>query len=534
LSSEQGRPKRSSMIRESAIYSSLTLVSRIAGLARDVVITAKLGASATMAADAYNTMLTFPNLFRRIFAEGAFTAAFVPAYSRTLKGEGEEAADQLARDALASLAAMTVAFSIACIIAMPWLMMAINPGFVADQEKYSLAVLLTQISMMYLPCMAVAALLSGVLNARGRFIVSGAFPIILNIAMIATVLPAENAVQGAKYASVGVLVAGILQAGLVWWGARRAGARIRLVRPRLTPEVKGLIKLALPAAFAASATQINIFVSGILASYVHGGRSWLNMADRFYQLPLGLVGVAIGVALLPRLSQALQAKEHDEAQGAMDQALVLSMALTLPAAAALMSIPYFLIDGFFGRGLWSTADSRETAAILFHYGWGVAAFVLLRILQPAFYARQDTKAPMRFALLSVAVNIGLGVVLFRLIGVSGIAAATAVAAWLNVLQMVVTLARRGEYRPSARAWSKLVRVLAASAGMAAVLILANYYRPALEAIFGRKELAVAVVSLAGMIVYPVLLLALGGVTIAEVRGLVRRGQAAAPPADPLP
>jgi putative peptidoglycan lipid II flippase len=533
VSNDQGRPKRSSMIRESAIFSALTFVSRLAGLARDVVVTAKLGASATMAADAYNTMLTFPNLFRRIFAEGAFTAAFVPAYSRTLKGEGAESADQLATDALASLAAMTVGLSIVCILAMPWLMMAINPGFVGDKEKYSLAVLLTQISMMYLPCMAVAALLSGVLNARGRFIVSGAFPIVLNIAMIATVLPAQNAIQGAKYASVGVLVAGFLQAGLVWWGAHRTGARIRLVRPRLTPEVKALIKLALPAAFAASATQINIFVSGILASYVHGGRSWLNMADRFYQLPLGLVGVAIGVALLPRLSQALQAKEHDVAQGAMDQALVLSMALTLPAAAALMSIPFFLIDGFFGRGLWSTADSQQTAAILFHYGWGVAAFVLLRILQPAFYARQDTKAPMRFALLSVAVNIVLGVVLFQVIGVPGIAAATAFAAWVNVLQMVVTLARRGDYRPSAQAWSKLARVLAASVGMAAVLVIANFYRPQLQAALGSKEVAVVLVSLAGILVYPVLLLAFGGVTLGEIRGLVRR-RSATPPPEHLP
>lgn len=511
------------MIRESAIYSSLTLISRIAGLVRDIVITAKLGASATMAADAYNTMLTFPNLFRRIFAEGAFTAAFVPAYARTLKGEGEAVADQLATDALATLVAMTVGLSMICIAAMPWLMMAINPGFVGDKEKYSLAVLLTQVSMMYLPCMAIAALLSGVLNARGRFIVSGAFPILLNVAMIATVLPAHNAIQGAKYASVGVLVAGVAQAALVWWGVRRTGAHIRLVRPRLTPEVKALIRLALPAAFAASATQINIFVSGILASYVHGGRSWLNMADRFYQLPLGLVGVAIGVALLPRLSKALQAEEHEVAQGAMDQAIVLSMALTLPAAAALMAIPYFLIDGFFSRGQWAAYDSQQTARVLFHYGWGVAAFVLLRILQPAFYARQDTKAPMRFALLSVAVNIVLGVILFQIIGVAGIAAATAVAAWVNVTQMIVTLAKRGDYRPSAKAWGKLIRVLLASIGLAAALAAANHFRPALQAAVGGKEIAVLVVCLMGALIYPALLLALGGVTLAEVRSLVRRG-----------
>lgn len=515
----------------------MTLISRVAGLVRDLVITAKLGASQTVAADAYNTMLTFPNLFRRIFAEGAFTAVFVPSYSRTLKAEGEEAAARLATDVMATLAAMTVGLSLVCILAMPWLMMAINPGFVGDEEKYSLAVLLTQISMMYLPCMAIAALLSGVLNAHGKFLISGIFPIILNLVMVAVVLPAPDAVTGAKWASVGVLVAGVLQAGLVWWAVKRTGARLRVVRPTLTPEVKTLIKLALPAAFAASATQINIFVSGILASYVHGGRSWLNMADRFYQLPLGLVGVAIGVALLPRLSQALQAEDHADAQGAMDQAIVFSMALTLPAAAALMSIPFLLIDGFFTRGEWTTYDSQVTAQILFHYGWGVAAFVLLRILQPAFYARQDTKSPMRMALLSVAVNIVVGVALFQVMGVTGIAAATAIAAWVNVLQMVGVLARRGEYRPSTQAVSKLIRVLLASAGMAGLLLAANAFRPQIEAALGAKELAAIAVALSGMLVYPILLFALGGVTPAEAKAMLRRrrgaGPAQPPPQDPL-
>nr|WP_269717106.1 murein biosynthesis integral membrane protein MurJ [Caulobacter sp. NIBR2454] len=515
------------MIRSSMIYSGLTLVSRFMGLARDLVITARLGASATPAADVYNTMLSFPNLFRRIFAEGAFAAAFVPAYARTLKGQGEAEADRIASDALASLAAATILLTLAAQLAMPWLMYAINPGYADDPVKFKLAVTLTQISMPYLPCMAIGALLSGVLNARGRFIVSGAFPILLNIVMLAAVWPQTNPIAGAWASAWAVLAAGVLQAGVLWWGARKAGADIRLRWPRLTPEVKTLVALAIPGAIAASATQINIFISSIMASFVPGGRSWLAVADRLYQLPLGLVGVAVGVALLPRLSQAVQAGDAEEAQTATDQAIVFSLALTLPAAAALSAMPFFLIDALFTRGEFTLVDARATAAALLHYGWGVPAFVLARVLSPVFFARQDTKAPMRFALISVAVNIVLGLVLFQIIGIPGIAAATSFAAWLTVVQMIATLARRGDYRPSKRAVSKVIRVALASLLLGALLGLASHFRPLIEdplsiLPFGSKEIAILAVCMVGGALYPVLLFAFGGVTPAEAKAVLRR------------
>jgi len=448
------RRKAGGLLRSSAIFSGLTLISRFMGLARDLVITARLGASATVAADAYNTALAFPNLFRRIFAEGAFAAAFVPAYSRTLTGEGAETADKLASDALATLAAATLILTVAAQLAMPWLMYVINPGYAADPAKFKLAVVLTQISMPYLPCMAITALLSGVLNARDRFILSGGAPILLNLGMLIAVLPQHDSIRAAYAASWGIVGAGVAQAALLWWGARKSKANIVLRLPRLTPEIRALIGLAIPGAIAASATQINIFVSGVLASQVAGARSWLAVADRLYQLPLGLVGVAIGVALLPRLSQALQAGDHDDAQTATDQAIVYALALTLPAAAALTAMPFFLIDALFTRGEFNTIDAHATAAALFHYGWGVPAFVLTRVLSPVFFARQDTKGPMRFALISVAVNIVLGILLFRVIGFQGIAAATAVASWINVVQMVMALSRKGDYRPSKAAWGR--------------------------------------------------------------------------------
>ena len=515
-------PPRRGLMRSSAIFSSLTLVSRLMGFLRDLAVTAAMGASATVAADAWNTALAFPNLFRRIFAEGAFAAAFVPAYAQSLARDGEEKADTLAADAMATLAAATIAITVVAQLTMPWLMHLISPGFASNPTKFKLAVVLTQITMPYLPCMAIYAHLSGVLNARGRFIVAGAAPILLNVCTLAAVLPQSDPEKAAFAASWGALVAGVLQAGLLWWGVRRSGAKVLLRLPRLTPEIKALIGLAVPGAIAASATQINIFISGILASNVNGARSWLAVADRLYQLPLGLVGVAIGVALLPRLSTAVGAGDKREAQAATDEAITLALAFALPAAAALVAIPYFLIDALFTRGEFTQGDAIETSKALFHYGWGTPAFVLTRVLSPAFFARQDTKSPMRFALISVGVNIALGITLFRLVGFEGIAAATSIAAWLNVVQMYLALDRRGTYRMSAAAAARVGKVVLASATLGAILAAASALRGVYEPFLLRKEIALFVVVAVGTLAYAVLLLGVGAVRPADIRGALRR------------
>jgi putative peptidoglycan lipid II flippase len=325
-------------------------------------------------------------------------------------------------------------------------------------------------------------------------------------------------------------VAGVSQAALCWWGARKTGARIRLVKPKLSPEMKSLAKLALPAAFANSAVQINIFVSAILASQVAGMRAWLNVAERFYQLPLSLVGTAIGVALLPRLAQAFRRGDHDDVQAATDQGLVFALALSLPAAAALVAMPGYLVDGLFARGAFTHHDAAASALILLNYGWGLPAFVLVKILQPAFFARQDTKTPMRYSLISVGLNIGFGVLLFYTVGFQGTAMATSLATWVTVIQMGLRLRRDGAYSPSARAWSKMIRVTAASAGMGAVLAVASHFRPLIEAPFaglhlgplGAKEICVLMVCAVGGGLYPVLLFAFGGLTMTEVRTAFRR------------
>jgi putative peptidoglycan lipid II flippase len=302
---------------------------------------------------------------------------------------------------------------------------------------------------------------------------------------------------------------------------------VRWVWPTLNPEIRALIGKAVPGALSASAFQVNIFISGILASQVAGARMWLNVADRLYQLPVGMVGVAIGVALLPRLSRAVHTGDHDDASGAMDEAITFAMALTLPAAAAMLAMPHFMIDGLYTRDRFHEADALQTAAVLFQYGWGAPAFVLMQIINRSFYANQDTKTPMQVALIQVAANVGLGLLLFHFIGASGIAAATSAASWLSVVQMVVILKRRGLYALSGRAISRLTRILAASVLLGLVLALASRWlaahphRIALGPVH-YKELALAVVAGAALPLYGVLLFASGGVTPGELKGALKR------------
>jgi len=525
------RSARSGMIRSSMVYSGLTLVSRLMGFVRDLVITYYMGASATFVADAYTTAFAFPNLFRRIFAEGAFAAAFVPAYARSLEKDGEEVADVLAADAMAALLAMTVGLTIIAELAMPWIVAAYSPGFAATPGKTQLTITLTMITMPYLPCMAIYAHLAGVLNARNRFILSAAAPILLNIWTLLAVLPTHTPHAAAVAASWGVIAAGITQAGLLWWGVRKSGTNVNWRLPRFTPEIRQLIGLALPGAFAASVSQINVFVSQFLVSHVNGARTWLAVCDRLYLLPQGLVGVAIGVALLPRLSRSVHAGDEAGASAAMDEALTFSMALTLPAAAALLSMPFFLIDGLYTRGEFHSFDAHQTALALQQYGWGVPAFVLAPLVSRAFFARQDTRTPMNFAVVSVAVNVIFGFIFFHFFGVAGIAAATSLASWTNVLMMLVTLARRGAYRLSVKAISRLSRILLASGVLGVMLAGASYTRPAIQSLFawvhlgrgvGPKEISILMVSLAAGMIYPAILLTVGGISRAEVVGVLRR------------
>ena len=535
-----------SLVRNTLVQTGLTLVSRVMGFARDLVISAMLGAGPI--ADAFYAALRFPNLFRRFFAEGAFSQAFVPLYAKALAGDeaAHRDSDRIASEALSFLLALTAGVVIFAQIIMPWIYIGLFAGYRDQPSVFDFAVLLAQVTMPYLACMTLAALFSGVLNAKGRFALSAAAPTLLNACLLIAVAPflafgdvrdPETQRVAALAAAAAVTAAGFVQAGALWWGCARSSARLRLGWPKLTPDVKKLFALAIPGAIAGSGTQINIMVSQSLASLEPGAISYLYNADRLYQLPLGLIGVAVGLALLPRLARAAAANDDAQGRASLDEAVSLSMALTLPAAAALMVMPYFLMNGFWVRGAFTQEDARLTAQALLHFGWGVPAFVLIKVYAPAFFAREDTVRPMRFALAGVVVNIALGAGLFfglRAAGAEGfvgLAIATSVAAWLNAILLAATLIREGHYRPSAAAIGRLIRIGLATLIMAAALGAAALNQEAvIAALAGSKELAVAVAAGGGFLLYAVVALLVRAVRMSEIRGALKREKGPALPA----
>jgi putative peptidoglycan lipid II flippase len=522
------------ILRSTAMIGGLTLVSRILGFAREILIAWTIGAGAV--SDAYYTALQFPNLFRRVFAEGAFSQAFVPLFSRTTQQEGEAAASRVASETYSALFAATAALTIAAQLLMPAIMLVMQYGYVAreDWDIFWLSVFLTQITMPYLTAMSLAALFQGVLNTHSRFALAAAAPTILNVFLAAQALMFHGRPLVAVYAlAVAVMLAGVAQAAMLYWGCRRLGIRLQLMRPRATPAVRRVVAVAVPGAIAASAVQINITISQSLASLEEGAKSWLSFADRLYQLPLGLVGVALGVAILPALSRAVSSDDRASTQSTLDQALAIAMALTLPAAAALMAIPTLLSDALFTRGEFTASDAAMTGAALLHFGWGVPAFVLIKVLAPAFYARHDTVRPMRYAMVSVVINIVIGAGLFFLLrergvpGFPGLAIGTSAAAWINAGLLLFVLVRDDVYRPGAACIRRIVGALAASAAMVAVLLLAQAeYEFVRGLAFGAKEGAAAIITTLGALAYFAAAFVTGALRPSDLRALVRKRRVA--------
>ena len=515
-----------SLARNTLVQATLTLGSRILGFARDLFLAQRFGQGPLM--DAWVTALMVPNLFRRLFAEGAFAQAFVPVYGRVRMENGDEVAATVASEAMTFMLFAVGAFCVVAQIAMPWIMPLLLSAYQGQAEVLRLATIATQLTMPYLACMTAASLLSGVLNTGGRFALSAAVPALLNVCTIAPLMLVEDRETALLTASAAVTVAGVLQAGLLWWAARRLGVRIRVGLPRLSGTVKRVLVLAIPGSLAGGATQLNSLVSQVLSGSDPGARSVLYNADRLYQLPLGLVGVAIGLALVPRLTRAFVGGDEAGASKTLDDGVGLSMALTLPAAAALFVMPFFLIDATVTRGAFTSADAARTADVLRQFAWGVPAFVLAKVFTPPFFARQDMRRPMLFAMSAVALNVALGAGLFFGLeragydGVVGLAIATSVAGWLNVGLLVAALARRGIWRPSGALLGRLARIGGATAVMGLLLLACAWGYPVLADILWRKEIAVVVACLVGFAGYGAAALAVRAVTPAELKSVLRR------------
>ena len=499
---------------------SWTMLSRVLGLARDVIMAALLGAGPV--AQAFLIAFSLPNMFRRFFAEGAFNLAFVPMFAKKLEA-GEDAA-AFARDALSGLAAVLIVFTLVGQLAMPWLVFAMASGFVGD-ERFDLAVLFGRIAFPYILFISLTALLSGALNATGRFALAASAPILLNVVMIAALVVGSQAGGDVGMWLVwSVPVAGVAQLALVWWGAARAGLALRPRRPRLTPELRRLAVIAAPAVLAGGVVQINLLVGRQVGSFFDGAVAWLSYADRLYQLPLGVVGAAIGVVLLPDLSRRLSAGDASGGRDALNRAAEFTLALTLPAAVALMLIPGPIVSVLFQRGAFSTGDAAATALAVAIYGAGLPAFVLQKVISPAFYAREDTRSPFRYAVRAMLVNAAVAIGLAPLIGWTAAALGTTISAWIMLLELWRGARAMGDSaRPDDRLRRALPRIAAACAAMAAVLFAGRWLLAPWLAAPGLRYLALALLVAAGMASYGLAVLAVGGLRRADIRAALRRG-----------
>jgi len=496
-----------------------TLLSRIAGFARDIMIAAFLGAGPV--AEAFLIAFSLPNMFRRFFAEGAFNMAFVPMFSK--KVEAGEDAESFARDAFGGLASILIVLTLIAMVAMPWLVLAMASGFRGD-ERFDLAVSYGRIAFPYILFISLAALLSGALNAMGRFWIAAAAPVLLNILFVSAMLLAW--MLGWDFGLTlawTVPVAGVAQLALLWSAAGRAGLNFRPRMPRMTPELKRLAVIAAPAALAGGVVQVNLLVGRQVASFFDGAVAWLNYADRLYQLPLGVVGIAIGVVLLPDLSRRLRAGDDGGGQDAVNRAAEFALLLTLPAAVALIVIPAPLISVLFGRGAFGAADVAATAAALAIYGAGLPAFVLQKVLQPLFFAREDTKRPFYYALVAMIVNAGVAIGLMSVLGYLAAALATTLAAWAMVILLWIGSRNMGAAsRIDARLSSRLPRIALASGLMGLALWFGADALSETLITPGLRIPALLVLVVAGMVVYGLCAIGLGATRLRELSGAFKR------------
>ncbi|PHR63206.1 MAG: murein biosynthesis integral membrane protein MurJ [Robiginitomaculum sp.] len=510
------------LFRASAVVGGFTLLSRMLGFVREILFAAALG-SGPMAA-VFLVAFRFPNLFRRWFAEGAFNAAFLPIYAEKLEGEGEAEANRFAADTLSGLLLVLLVFVLIAELTMPWLMVALAPGFLEHPDLFAKAVLFTQITIPYILFMSVTAMLGGVLNAHHRFVAAAFAPVLLNVVFIAILLqPSNDAAQTALALSIGSFVSGGLQAAVVLAALRRSGIRLRLRRPRLNPDMKKLLRLGIPGAIAAGVVQINLVISQAIASMQDGAIAWLNYADRLYQLPLGVVGVAMGVALLPSLSRVVRSGDVQGALDAQNEALILAAAFTLPASIALYLLPDFFVEGLYMRGAFTAEDALAVANVLKVYAWGLPAFILIKVFAPGFFARQNTKTPMLIASFSIGMNIVLGVFLFFRIGYVGLAIATSLAGWVNGLMLGFVLWRQGSFVPDTKLMLRLVRITMAALAMGLVLAaIALPVRDAMSSLpFWYLLAAISIAGLGG-ILYGIFAILFRAINLRELRGVFRR------------
>jgi putative peptidoglycan lipid II flippase len=489
----------------------LTLLSRLTGFARDIMLAAVLGAGPI--ADAFFVAFRLPNHFRAIFAEGAFNAAFVPAYARIRQQGGADPSRLFADRVFTLLLASQVVLLAIALIFTPAVIALLAPGFAKDPASFALAVELTRITFPYLLLVSLVTLYGGILNALSRFAAAAAAPIFLNLAMMATLAVAVAFPTPGHAAAWGVFIAGILEVLLVGGDALRNGVMTAFRRPRWDEDVKRFFKALVPATIGSAGLQIALFADTIIATFLPAGAlSALYYADRLNQLPIGVIGIAIGTVLLPEMASRIAAGDEAGARHAQSRAIELTLLLSIPCIVAFLLIPELIMRALFMRGAFTAADATAAARTLAAYALGLLPFVLIRSVTATFLARGDTATPVKASLTAVAVNVACKIALMGSLAQVGLALATSIGAWLNLVLVMWFAASRGHlaFDPALR--SAVGRLAAAALALAVVLWLAAAPVAALFASRAalRDESTLALLAVIGAVVYGGIVLALFG------------------------
>jgi putative peptidoglycan lipid II flippase len=488
----------------------LTLLSRLTGFARDILLAAVLGAGPV--ADAFFVAFRLPNHFRAIFAEGAFNAAFVPAYARIREAGGPVSAKLFADRIFTLLLGSQILLLLVALAYTPAVISVLAPGFARDSERFTLAVELTRITFPYLLLMTLVTLYGGILNALQRFAAAAAAPVLLNLVMMATLALAASFTSAGHAAAWGVLLSGILQALLVGGDTLRNGVMTVFRRPHLDEDVKSFFKALGPAIIGSAGLQIALFADTIIASFLSAGAlSALYYADRLNQLPIGVIGIAAGTVVLPEMARRIAGGDEAGARHAQSRAIELTLLLSIPCIVAFLLIPDLIMRALFMRGAFTAADAASAGSTLAAYAIGLLPFVLVRSVIATFLARGDTATPVKAALTAAVVNVAFKAVFFYLTSLAqvGLALATTIGAWLNLALVLWFAVRHGRMEFSGDLRRSVVRLAAAGIALAVVLLLVTGPVASLFAAWPRLRDEATLATLAGIgaLVY-------GGVVIA--------------------
>ncbi|NBR31457.1 MAG: murein biosynthesis integral membrane protein MurJ [Sphingomonadaceae bacterium] len=502
----------------------LTMVSRVLGFVREMVMARVLGAN--MYADAFLVAFRLPNTFRRFFGEGAFSAGFVPLFSQRYHGKGGiDEARRFSEEVLAVFLPVLLIFTVIGQIAMPAMVWLLASGYAGDPEKFDLTVWLSRLTFPYLMLISLVSLYSGVLNSMHKFAAAAFAPALLNLAMlVALLLVRDGGAKSAQALAIAVVVGGIVQLALVLWSAHKAGVSLRVRRPRITPGVRQFFRVVIPATFAAGVYQVSILIDTQFVSYLaEGSMAHLNYADRLNQLPLGIIGTALGTAILPAISKYVDQGKADEAEKIQNQALELGMLLTLPAAIAFAAAGVPLVTALFRGGAFQPEDAIITGTTLGIIALGLPAYVLVKVFTPGFFAREDTKTPLRIAIWVLAANIALNFALVPFFGLYGLAAALALTAWLNCALLYLTLHKRGHLTIAPDVANRVARQLLCALAMGVTLYGVNLLMgPMFNGTTFERMVALSTLIGSGGVVYFGLGWMIGAVNREDVMILLRR------------